>query len=526
MSIFTSVKKVLSRNKIRQIEELQKQDLLNKNREQLENVNFRQGLLLNSGLSEAEKQYILSDSIVTSAIMLYQADVSAICDKSSCVISSSIPYSDDTGEIAKKEERVRYIFNEIFSKKLIETIILNLLNNGEIFLNTKYNRGLAQSFVSETSYSHCVQLCFEDGTVAIYIADNTPNPDSNVNNQYNYNFQMTDKCDLIEPIYMVRIFNPSISNSKFCITLEKGNDDNDSLDSKLSAVSGGSDNLFSTTSTSLLKQVYPDWLNGKLLELAVYRDRIARSRFIQLISLELGRTSRQTSDQIYDSVKEYFDKRAVIDLEQQTFKSVVGNEPFIDYKVYTTRNGVGKITFDTSLNAADIDVGSLADLDYNLNKVFAGLGVPKQYLGANDDGSALSNGTSLFFIDEKYQKRVIAYVERIAEGLKNIIKNIILQQEEKDNFASSGFFSNWDFELKFIIPENNQDAIQVKNSKVEYASSLLDLIDKIREKPDLYSIDALAEIVDEDLRKIIVTRDEEDNENNSNGENNNDDLVL
>lgn len=290
---------------------------------------------------------------------------------------------------------------------------------------------------------------------------------------------------------MVRIYNPSLSCTKVCIELEQDNPDDNAL-----YVASNGNSLYYSGSISLLKQVYSDWLNSKLLELAVYRDRIAKSRFIQLIAIELGRTSRVTSDQIYDSVKEYFDKRAVIDLEQQTFKSVVGNEPFTDYKVYTTRNGNGKLTFDNSLNGQDANVSALADLDYNQNKVFAGLGIPKQYLGANDDGSALSNGSSLFFMDEKYQKRVVSYVKRIAEGYKQAIKNLIYQHDNT-------FFDNWDFELSFIIPENNEDVMRVKNAKVDYANALIDLLDKIQQSGKV-SIDAVTDIVDEDLRKLIA----------------------
>lgn len=488
MSIITSIKKAVSRKSIADSEELQRQDLLNNNKDKIEDISQRQGLMTNSGLSDAEKQYILSDSMISSAIQMYLADISSICDKSTCIISSEIPYTDEYGDLAKKEEKVKFVFNNIYSNQLIETIVINLLNNGEIFLDTKYNKGLNQYFVNESPYTKCTQLCFADGSVAKYAVSNM----SNGANPYSYSYQIQDvKNKLIDAEYMVRIYNPTMANTKVCIELDSDNPEDDEL---VNIANGNY--LYYNNSLSLLKQVYSDWLNSKLLELAVYRDRIAHSRFIQLIAIELGRTSRVTSDQIYDSVKEYFDKRSVIDLEQQTFKSVVGNEPFTDYKVYTTRNGNGKLTFDNSLNGSNQDVNSLADLNYNLNKVFAGLGIPKQYLGADDNGSALSNGTSLFFMDEKYQKRVVSYIKRIEYGLKQTIKNLIIQQEGKD------FFYNWDFDLSFVIPENNEDVMRVKNAKVDYVNSLLDLINKIESSNGKYSYDAINDILDVDLRNL------------------------
>lgn len=503
MGIFTNIKKSLSRQAIQDSEELQRQDLLKSNRDKIEDLSQRQGLLTNSGLSEAEKQYILSDSIISSAIQMYLADVTSICDKSTCIISSVISYTDEYGESAKKEEQVKYIFNQIYSNQLTEAIIINLLDNGEIFLETKYNQGLNQFFVNETPYSRCTQLCFADGTTACFAVSNNP---TTSDNPYSYQYTLQEtKNILVEPEKMVRIYNPTLTHSKVCIELDNSVDSSEE-DKKLSAIAKGN-YLYYTNSLSLLKQVYSDWLNSKLLELAVYRDRIAKSRFIQLIALELGRTSRITSDQIYDTVKDYFDKRSVIDLEKQTFKSVVGNEPFTDYKVYTTRNGVGQLKFDNSLNGQTADVASLADLDYNLNKVFAGLGIPKQYLGADDTGSALSNGTSLFFIDEKYQKRVISYVKRIQEGYKQVIKNLI-KQRDKD----SDFFRNWDFDLTFTIPENNEDVMRVKSAKVEYVDSLIDLIDKIDSSKTQYSYDALNDLLNVDIRNLIVQDDTDEKE--------------
>ena len=71
MGIFTNIKKSLNRQAIQDSEELQRQDLLKSNRDKIEDLSQRQGLLTNSGLSEAEKQYILSDSIISSAIQMY-----------------------------------------------------------------------------------------------------------------------------------------------------------------------------------------------------------------------------------------------------------------------------------------------------------------------------------------------------------------------------------------------------------------------------------------------------------------------
>lgn len=501
MGILTNIKKTVSRRQMLETEELAKEDLLRRNKDNiLADISQRRGLIINSGLSTAERDYILSDSMISSALQLYLADILNICDFKKCHISATVEAKDDDTENDKKKARVEYILKQIFSDDLVESIAINLLNNGEIFLSTIYNKGTNSFKVNETAYTCCTQLQFANGETAVYVGSNMPTKSAGIDASQIYNYSLNaSEAEIIEANKMVRIYNPTLVNSKVCIPLD--NEENKDLLQYTS-----DNNLYYTGSQSLLKQIYPDWLNSKLLELAVYRDRIARSRFIQLIAIELGRTGKVTSDQIYDNVKDYFDKRAVIDLEQQTFKSVVGDEPFTDYKVYTTRNGVGQLTFDNSLVSNNTDVSSLADLEYNQTKVFAGLGIPKQYLGADDNGSALSNGGSLFFIDEKYQKRVITYVKRIARGLSTCVKNLIEQQEDDD---AKEFFHNWDFIIEFDIPDTNEDVYRVKNSRVDYVNAILDLCDKVVEAKTSgkeYSTEAINSIIQEDIDKFIVPK--------------------
>lgn len=516
--IVTGIKNVISRRKVLKTEELAKEDLLKSNKDNiLADVSQRRGIMMRSGLTIAERDYILSDSMIASALQLYLADILNICDIKKYNIITSVTTDEDDTDNSKKKARVDYILKQILSNDdLIEAIAINLLNNGEIFLSTEYNKGTNNINVTESSYACCTQLQFSNGETAAFVCSDaaTDASGTSVVDIYNYNLNANEN-EIVKPHKMARIYNPTLSNSKVCIPLD---DDNDQLSEFTS-----DNNLYYTGSQSLLKQIYPDWLNSKLLELAVYRDRIARSRFIQLIAIELGRTGKITSDQIYENVRNYFDKRAVIDLEQQTFKSVVGDEPFTDYKVYTTRNGVGQLTFDNSLNNTNTDVSSLADLEYNQTKLFAGLGIPKQYLGADDNGSALSNGGSLFFIDEKYQKRVIAYVKRIARGLKECVKNIIYQQEADGESNSGGneFFHNWDFVIEFEVPDTNEDVYRVKNSRIEYVNALLDLVDRVEEakKSDnhSYSVDEIGNIIQEDISKL-VNSDVGDDDNKTEGE--------
>ena len=48
--------------------------------------------------------------------------------------------------------------------------------------------------------------------------------------------------------------------------------------------------------------------------------------------------------------------------------------------------------------------------------------------------------------------------------------------------------------------------MRVKNAKVDYANALIDLLDKVQQSGKV-SLDAITDIIDEDLRKLIAEDD-------------------
>ena len=69
MGIVTNIKNILNRKNVIKSEQLAIDDLLLKNKDNIiSDISQRRGLVINSGLSIAERDYILSDSMIASAI--------------------------------------------------------------------------------------------------------------------------------------------------------------------------------------------------------------------------------------------------------------------------------------------------------------------------------------------------------------------------------------------------------------------------------------------------------------------------
>ena len=54
--------------------------------------------------------------------------------------------------------------------------------------------------------------------------------------------------------------------------------------------------------------------------------------------------------------------------------------------------------------------------------------------------------------------------------------------------------------------------MRVTNAKVDYVNSLLDLVDKVEQSNGKFSYDAINDIIDDDIRKLIIEDSEEEEE--------------
>ena len=80
----------------------------------------------------------------------------------------------------------------------------------------------------------------------------------------------------------------------------------------------------------------------------------------------------------------------------------------IENNVYIpTRGGIGAIT-TSQIGGDGADPKSLADLDYFKKLLFAGLGIPSQFLGDTDDATGFNGGSSLTLISSRYAKKIRA----------------------------------------------------------------------------------------------------------------------
>lgn len=169
----------------------------------------------------------------------------------------------------------------------------------------------------------------------------------------------------------------------------------------------------------------------KTLEDAVTQYRLAKSKLIRFVNVDV---TRLADDSKVQAVINYIHGALATSeaISGNAFESTTSQAAPVVVTV-PVKNGVGTITVQ-EFNS-DVNVRDIADLDYFLNKIFAGLRTPRSYFNFDEalPGVGVS-GASLARIDIRYARAVKKVQRVIVNGIKDLIWvfNEINGIEQKD----------------------------------------------------------------------------------------------
>lgn len=223
---------------------------------------------------------------------------------------------------------------------------------------------------------------------------------------------------------------------------------------------------------SLLANVYKVWRELQLLESSVLLNRVTKSSIVRLINVEVGDMPKENVSKTLMGIKQMIEQKSAIN----TGKSMTEytNPGPIENNVYVpTHEGIGAIT--TSQIGGDVDVKSLADLDYYMNKLYGQLRVPKQYFSQTDDSAGFNGGTSLSIISSRYAKMVKRIQNTIIQAITDAI-NLMLLDKGLDSYVN-------EFTIHMLPPTTQEEIDRRDNmsSKVQLTSDILNMLNDIED---------------------------------------------
>lgn len=166
-------------------------------------------------------------------------------------------------------------------------------------------------------------------------------------------------------------------------------------------------------------------------------------------------------------VKNLIEQKNFMDKDAGTFSSMASPGPIDNIIYIPTHDGKGTIT--ASNLGGDVDVKSIADIDYYKNKIYAGLKIPRQYMGEESDGG-LAGGTSLTKLDARYARTIKRIQTTYIEGITTLINLFALDK------GLTGHVNN--FTIKMVSPSTieDQERDESLDNRVNIVSNLMGLL--------------------------------------------------
>lgn len=223
---------------------------------------------------------------------------------------------------------------------------------------------------------------------------------------------------------------------------------------------------------SLLTNVYKIWRELNLLENSVLLNRITKSSIVRLINVEVGDMPKENVTKTLLGIKQMVEQKSAINtgngMTEYTNPGPIENNVYVP-----THEGVGAIS--TTQIGGDVDVKSLADLDYYMNKLYGQLRVPKQYFSQTDDSTGFNGGSSLSIISSRYAKMIKRIQNTMIQAITDAV-NLMLLDKGLDSYVN-------EFTIHMLPPTTQEEIDRRDNlsNKVQLTSDIMTMLSDIED---------------------------------------------
>ena len=178
---------------------------------------------------------------------------------------------------------------------------------------------------------------------------------------------------------------------------------------------------FKVVGTSIVDNARHIFRVMSMLDNMLILSRIARSTQYNLVKIEVGNASPVKTQQMLSDTRRRLE--GATKLKKNHGMRTDPSPIPVNSNVYLpTRDGKGDVTIESVGDM--VDVGSIVDIDYFRDKLFAALKIPKQYMGFDESMGALGNN-SLVKMDIRYARSVQRVQNIMINGITNLCNNYL-----------------------------------------------------------------------------------------------------
>ena len=278
------------------------------------------------------------------------------------------------------------------------------------------------------------------------------------------------------------IVNFSNNTGKNRVTFEVGDQFDNIAQKKIFTLSRGE---------SYLENSRIAWQVLSALEDILLLTRMTRSILYRIFSVEVGQKGNKETKQILDALKSRIKIDETVNVRDKLYNSELKQVPLGDSIFIPTRNGIGVI--DVKVVGGDVNLRDAIDLDYFKDKLFAGLKIPKSFLGFEQDLPGGLGNTSLTRMDIRYGRTVKRLQSILAEGLKDLC-DLYLRMTRPENV----YQELPAFKVVFTSINTSEDAERIESKQVQ-----METLDKVLETLKNMGIDLSSGMYEETRNSLI-----------------------
>lgn len=328
------------------------------------------------------------------------------------------------------EERIEYVSNPATVFDLQEKDKTCGFVRTKSSINTGENTAINRNYIGGEFMSHCVSTISSKDCVMLY---NTA--------------------------YVHIMLSESINRAPEYLAIDRGDDSNSSDIYKIK------------TGKSILEDAYSISRQLDLLQDSMLLSRLSKSAIIRLLQIEIGDAPKSEGENILRRVKSLVEQKMSLNTKSGRARSYNSPGPIENIIYVPTKNGKGAI--EASVIGGDVDVKSIADVDYFQNLKLAALKIPKQFLNF-DSPEGLGNGTSLTKVSSRYAHTVMRIQTAYIKGITNLI-NIF--------FLDRGLDYVNKFKIRMVSPATVEDSERDDqlNDRISQTGDILNLCSEYSE---------------------------------------------
>lgn len=372
---------------------------------------------------------MLTDGVTNSAVELIAEDASLL-DPDTDQVAWVVCVEDS----AFAEKMTEFLKTNLDVSNLAYTLAYHIIAYGECYLNTNYS-----------------------------------------NDEYRENFEVGDFFTVEDPMRIMHLY-------KFGVPLGfmvRSSTDTDYILPERSYIHfvadrGGkeylsedeSDGVYAKYGTSFLESARRYYKQRQLLDDLLVLSRLTRSTHYRIFNTEIGGASSADTHRIMGEVRNAVNSKENFSVMGDVFSS--RSAPILNGgNIFTqTRNGIGAISVEEV--GGEVNVSSLADIDYFDDRYYGALKVPKQFLGQAKDMPGGIGDTTLTQLDIRYARTV----KRVQRIIKSGLQRLIIWKCDLDDILPP------DFEVRMtpIITAEDDKRSQLHKDELERVKGVIDLL--------------------------------------------------